>query len=115
MVASPIEDETGNHEFVFEPNYVLAYGPFEAYGEHPNDPLSQPIDYCIYLYPSNGRLDSQTHFVYGGSNIHPAQTESFPQCLPSLLLLKDLDPLTIQFLATITNMFRRGTLPSAKL
>jgi len=53
--------------------------------------------------------------VYGGSNIHPVQTESFPKCLPSLLLSKDLNPLTVQFLAKITDMFQCGTLPSAKL
>jgi len=104
------------HGFIFEPAHVLAYGPFKAYNpQKANDPSSQPIDYCIYLYPSEGSLESQTHFIYGGSNIHPIQIENFPQFLPSLSLIRDLDSTTILFLEEIVDMFRRGILPSEKL
>ena len=65
---------SGWHKFIFEPNYVLAYGLFDAFNPlSPNDPSGCPIDYCIYLYPTHGRLGSQSHFVYGGSHIHPVQ------------------------------------------
>ena len=105
-----------HHEFIFDPAYVLAYGPFEAHDhENPNDPNSQPIDYCVYLYPTNGYLDSQVHFVYGGSDIHPIQIEKFPEYMPVLTLIKELDSLSIQFLALISDLFRRGTFPATKV
>jgi hypothetical protein len=104
------------HEFVFHAPYVLAYGPFEAHNPlDANDPTSQPIDYCVYLHPSNN-LVAQEEFVYGGSNIHPVEIIDFPiNRMPSLNIVKEFDPLTLQFLGHMTNLFRHGTLPSLKL
>ena len=49
---------SGRHEFVFEPNYVLAYGPFDVFNPmNPNDPSGRPIDHCVYLYP----MDNLAH------------------------------------------------------
>ena len=103
-------------EFVFEPNYVLAYGPFDAFNPlSPNDPSCRPIDYCIYLYPTHGRLSSQSHFVYGGFHIHPVQIEDLPDVVPASFIGGGFDRRSISFLGAITELFRQGATPAVKL
>jgi len=43
------------HQFIFEPDCVLAYAPCDVFNPfNPNDSSGQSIDYCVYLYPNPG-------------------------------------------------------------
>ena len=104
------------HEFVFKPNYVLAYGPFDAFNPtKPNDPIGRPIDYCVYLFPNHGRLDSRDQFIYGGSRIHPAQLEDLPVVLPFEQIIESFDWNTVRFIKAVSDLFRRGASPTVKI
>jgi len=106
----PETSPTHCYEFVFHTPYVLAYGPFDAHNPlDANDSTSQPIDYCVYLHPSNN-LEAQEEFAYGGSNIHPVEIIDFPiNHMPSLNIVKEFDPLNLQFLGHMTELFKHGT------
>jgi len=95
------------HQFIFEPECVLAYAPCDAFNPfNPNDPSGQSIDYCVYLYPNPGDLDSRIHFVYGRSRIQPVQIEELPQIIPNESLIRSFGRETIQFLAAVIDNFR---------
>jgi len=99
----------------FEPTYILAYGPFDAMDRNePNDPSLQPIDYCIYLYPST-QMEPREHFVYGGSRFHPAQMESYIRILPPPSYIAQLDPASIQLLEESIQLLRQGVPPHMKI
>jgi len=105
-----------HHRFIFEPDCVLAYAPCDVFNpSNPNDPSGQSIDYCVYLYPNPGDLDSRIHFVYGGSRIQPVRIEELSQVLPNESLIRSFGRETIQFLAAVIDNFRRGVDSSIKI
>jgi len=105
----------GQHHFVFDPSYVLAYGPFEATTSYLDSSSIQSFNYRIYLHPSSGHFDPQGKYVYGGSCVHPAQLETYPEMLPPVYFLEKLDNLNLQFLEEIIRLFRHGTPPEITL
>jgi len=108
--------QTMQHVFNFEPDYVLAYGPFDALDPtHPNDPSGQLIDYCVYLLPTHGHLNSRIHFAYGGLHTRPIQIGELPRGMPTTQFIESFDRRTIRFISAVADLFRHGASPTVKI